>query len=208
MESDQARLCPHTASTRRFCSGHGCSFLWNILLHGNYCVTSGKYVTLVLCSLRSLVFCFTYNIQSLNWFSCLFFKKRLETTKQSSNGTWRHPATERKRNQLTQFLERCVCFCIILNNTAMHQVNQEFCKSLVSMVMISNSEYCYSYIVVKMILVPRRRSSQDWTITKKTTCFQRAASRWTFGTSREPVRSAPSPGAWTASAASALTLWR
>lgn len=31
-------------------------------------------------------------------------------TKQSSSGTWRHPATERKRSQLTQFSERCVCF--------------------------------------------------------------------------------------------------
>lgn len=59
-----------------------------------------------------------------------------------------------------------------------------------------------------MILVPRRQSSQDWTITKRTMCFQRAASRWTFGTSREPVQSAPSPGAWTASAASASTPWR
>lgn len=40
VESDKARLCPHTASTRRFCAGHGCSFLWNVLFHGNYCVTS------------------------------------------------------------------------------------------------------------------------------------------------------------------------
>lgn len=72
----------------------------------------------------------------------------------------------------------------------------------------SNLEYRYTDILVKMILVPGRQSSQDWTITKRTMCFQRAASRWTFGTSREPVQSAPSPGAWTASAASASTLWR
>lgn len=83
------------------------------------------------------------------------------------------------------------------------------CQSLApSMMMISNLEYRYTYILVKMILVPRRQSSQGWTITKRTMCFQRAASRWTFGTSREPVQSAPSPGAWTASAASASTPWR
>lgn len=199
-------------------------------------------------------------------------------TKQSSNGTWRHPATERKRNQLTQFLERWACFFIILNDTAVYQEvyfvtcfqalrkkssqvfspetglckfrmvchvlkikmsncqiqtlrvctfhiifqivfvkimtkliawSRQSCQSLApSMMMISNLEYRYTDILVKMILVPRRQSSQDWTITKRTMCFQRAASRWTFGTSREPVQSAPSPGAWTASAVSASTLWR
>lgn len=87
--------------------------------------------------------------------------------------------------------------------------SHQSCQSLApSMMMISNLEYRYTDILVKMILVPRRQSSQDWTITKRTMCFQRAASRWTFGTSREPVQSAPSPGAWTASAASASTLWR
>lgn len=59
-----------------------------------------------------------------------------------------------------------------------------------------------------MVLVPRRRSSQGSTITKRTMYFQRAASRWTFGMSREPLRSAPSPGVWTASAVCASTLWR
>lgn len=87
--------------------------------------------------------------------------------------------------------------------------SHQICQSLApSMMMISNLEYRYTYILVKIILVPRRQSSQDWTITKRTMCFQRAASRWTFGTSREPVQSAPSPGAWTASAASASTLCR